>query len=238
MDISRYQHIQNIALKTLVDIRPFIYAGATEKSIAENCVKLLEAAGIKDCWYHNVPAFVLAGDRSTLSISGRQYEPSEIPIREQDVVTIDLSPEQDGYWGDCARTYIIENGAVTEAPNDSELIEGINTEKALHAFMQEIVTPSLTMHELYDKANAKIKELGYENLDFQGNLGHSIEKHIDQRKYIESDNQTKLGDVPLFTFEPHIRKKGGKWGFKRENIYYFQNEKITPLGDLELLEAL
>lgn len=200
MDISRYQYIQSIALKTLVDIRPFIYAGATEKSIVENCIKLLEKAGIIGCWYYNVPAFVLAGDRSSISISGKQYEPSDIPIRERDVVTIDLSPEQDGYWGDCARTYIVEKGAVTDAPNVPEFTEGINAEKKLHAFMESIVTPSLTMHDLHKQANAKIEELGYVNLDFKSNLGHSIEKHIDQRRYIEFGNQTRLGDVPLFTF--------------------------------------
>lgn len=238
MDTSHYQHIQNIALKALIDIKSFIHTGATEKSISENCIKLLEVAGIKDCWYHNIPAFILAGDRSTLSVSGRQYEPSDIPIREQDIVTIDLSPEQDGYWGDCARTYIVENGKIADIPNNSEFANGIKAEKLLHTFMQSIATPSLTMHDLYRQANAKIEELGYENLDFQGNLGHSIEKHIDRRLYIESSNQTKLGDVPLFTFEPHIRRKNGKWGFKRENIYYFKDNKAIPLGDLELLEAL
>ena len=33
----------------------------------------------------------------------------------------------------------------------------------------------------------------------------------------------------LFTFEPHIRKVGKKWGFKLENIYYFSAVGVEEL---------
>jgi hypothetical protein len=33
-----------------------------------------------------------------------------------------------------------------------------------------------------------------------------------------------LGEAKFFTFEPHIRKKAGEWGYKNENIYYFNDE--------------
>ena len=221
--------MQNIALKVLVEIDPFIVSGRSEAEIANQCIKLLEKNGIKDCWYHGVPAFVLAGERSILSMSGRDYKPSDSIIKTGDLVTIDLSPELNGYWGDCARSYSVEN---------PEFEKGIKAEKSLHQAMQSVVTPQMTMHELYLVMNAEIKNLGYENLDFKGNLGHSIEKEIDSRRYIEFENYTALGEVMLFTFEPHIRKPGSIHGFKRENIYYFEGEKAVPLGSSELLEVL
>ena len=47
--------------------------------------------------------------------------------------------------------------------------------------------------------------------------------------YIEKGNKTKLGDVNYFTFEPHISVHGSKYGYKREDIYYFDNNTIKKL---------
>ena len=86
--------------------------------------------------------------------------------------------------------------------------------------------------------NQSIETMRYKNLDFRGNLGHSIEKRLDDRRYIEANNQTMLGDCNMFTFEPHICRTNDTWGFKMENIYYFENDKATPLGSPQLLEAV
>ncbi len=87
--------------------------------------------------------------------------------------------------------------------------------------MQEIVCPEMKFHELYEWTNDRIKTSGFENLDFLGNVGHSIATHRSDRQYIEAANHKRLGDVPFFTFEPHVREVGGRWGFKREDIFYF-----------------
>ncbi len=62
-----------------------------------------------------------------------------------------------------------------------------------------------------------------------GNLGHSIEHRKENRIYIERGNKRKLGEVDYFTFEPHIAKAGSKYGFKRENIYFFDKDKLREL---------
>jgi len=82
----------------------------------------------------------------------------------------------------------------------------------------------MTFDELFRGANAQITGAGFENLDFQGNVGHSIEHQRSDRKFIERDNLQQLGDVAFFTFEPHIRKRGGNWGFKHEDIYFFTDD--------------
>ena len=96
--------------------------------------------------------------------------------------------------------------------------------------MQQFVTPATSFHDLYEFANAKIEQAGYENLDALGNLGHSITTSLDAREYIEQSNRLLLGNVPFFTFEPHIRARNGRWGFKHEDIYYFD-----PAGQLQKL---
>lgn len=54
-------------------------------------------------------------------------------------------------------------------------------------------------------------------------------KHKDDRIYIEKGNYTRLGDVSLFTFEPHISIQGSKYGYKKENIYYFKKGRLVEL---------
>lgn len=87
----------------------------------------------------------------------------------------------------------------------------------------------ITIEELYYYMNKFIEANGYINLDFMGNLGHSIVKQKSDRIYIEKGNTSKLRDVALFTFEPHISISGSKYGYKRENIYYFEDGKIKEL---------
>lgn len=67
------------------------------------------------------------------------------------------------------------------------------------------------------------------NLYFMGNLGHSIVKDKNDRVYTEKGNIQKIGDVKYFTFEPYISIPCSKYGFKKENIYYFENGKVVEL---------
>ena len=102
-------------------------------------------------------------------------------------------------------------------------------EDYLHQELYHFATPDKTFEELYYYINNIIEQKGYINLDFMGNLGHSIVKQKNARVYIEKGNQIALGDVSYFTFEPHISVSNSKYGYKRENIYYFDNGVITEL---------
>ena len=86
-----------------------------------------------------------------------------------------------------------------------------------------------TFEKLYYHMNEFIVENGFVNLDFMGNLGHSIVKTKGDRVYIEKGNMTKLGDVKYFTFEPHISFPDSKYGYKKENIYYFDENGLMKL---------
>lgn len=77
--------------------------------------------------------------------------------------------------------------------------------------------------------NDFINANGFINLDFLGNLGHSIVRQKKDRIYIEKGNTTQLGNVNYFTFEPHISTRGSKYGYKKENIYYFENDMLVEL---------
>lgn len=229
--LAEYQKIQATAKIVLSEIENFITENSTEREIAEQCEKLLEKHGIQETWYYDCPALVLLGSRSCVSISGKDYSPSEEKVGTENLITIDLSPLKNGIWGDCSRTLVFENGKIQAKENieNEEFAEGLKIEEFLHNHFKNYVKVGMTFEQIYFEMNNKIQELGYENLDFLGNVGHTIETKKENRLYFEKGNKTKLNENMIFTFEPHIKKIGKKWGFKLENIYYFSELGVEEL---------
>lgn len=188
--------------------------------------------GATSFWYWDIGAFIFSGADTVLSISGKRYQTAKNVIAENDIITVDLSPQVGDVWGDFARTIIIEDGEVitdTENIRNAEWKHGLLTEEKLHCELLKFAAPERTFEELYFYMNDLIRKFGYKNLDFMGNLGHSIATRKEDRIYIEKGNRAPLGSVEYFTFEPHIALPEGKFGYKRENIYYFENGKLKEL---------
>ena len=227
MDVHKYRNVQTMAKTVLSELSKTITAESTELSIAETAIELMSNKGITDTWYYDAPAFVLLGSRSCLSISGRDYIPAVEKVGSTNLVSVDLSPLVDDIWGDYSRSFPIENGTYAEIPMSKEFQLGLNMENKLHIEMKEFVTPETKLSDLYHFGNQLISEFGFENIDFLSNLGHSIETDKSNRKYIDRNCHDRFGSLNLFTFEPHIKLLSGVWGFKHENIYYFDSSGIV-----------
>lgn len=221
--------VQSKAKNVLSAIATTISARSTERTIVDTAISMLAAVGITETWYYECPAFVLLGSRSCLSLSGRDYVPAEEPVGTENLLTIDLSPCEGVLWGDYARSLCVENGGVVPHPSSPDFRDGMKVETSLHQQMTHFVTPDTSFHQLYEFANDSIASAGYENLDFMGNVGHSIESRREDRIYVEKGNHRRLSEVSCFTFEPHIRRKGGRWGFKHEDIYFLENERCIAV---------
>ena len=226
-----YWQVQEIAKETIIYVRQQIKAGMNLLDVRKMCEDKMLELGADSFWYWDVGAFVFAGDETTISVSGTQYKTSDRIIQPNDIITIDLSPQNENIWGDYARTIILEKGVVVENEDiaNAEWKNGLLMEDYLHNELLKFATPQITFEELYYYMNDVIEQKGFINLDFMGNLGHSIAKQKNDRIYIEKGNCSCLGDVSFFTFEPHISVKGSKYGYKKENIYYFDNGKLIEL---------
>ena len=222
-DLADHRAIQRAAKDTIAYIRSVIEPGMALTEVRALCERKLLELGADSFWYYDVGAFVFAGDETALSVSGREYLTSDRVIAENDIVTIDLSPQKNGLWGDYARTVVLENGLLKETTDIADPLwrDGLRMEELLHREMTAFATPDTTFEELYLHINRFIREHGWNNLDFLGNLGHSIVREKSDRIYIEKGNTCPLGEAGLFTFEPHIGIEGSPYGFKMENIYYF-----------------
>lgn len=227
-----YKDVQRIAKETISYIKTAIKPNMNLLDIRRLCEEKMLSLGADSFWYWDIGAFVFSGDETTISVSGREYTTSDRLISCNDIITIDLSPQNNNIWGDYARTIIIENGEVMDRIDriqNSEWRNGLLMEEKLHKELIAFATPQTTFEELYLHINDFITDNGFINLDFMGNLGHSIVKHKDERVYTVKGNHLQLSSVKYFTFEPHISVPNSKYGYKKENIYYFLNGTLHEL---------
>ena len=224
--------MQNLNRATIEYASTIIVPGMTLAQLRKLCEEYMLSHSADSFWYWDVGAFVFAGDKTAVSVSGREYKTDDHIIEPNDIITIDLSPQNNCIWGDYARTLIVENGRIIkdiEQIQNNEWRDGLKMEEYLHEAMLGFVSENTTFEELFYYINDQIKARGYVNLDFLGNLGHSIVKDKRHRIYIEKGNTEKLSAVEAFTFEPHISLPGSLYGFKKENIYGFNGGVLTEL---------
>ena len=229
---AAHRAVQKIAKDAMAYVEETIRPGMSLAEVRRLAEEKMIALGADSFWYWDVGAFVFAGEETGLSLSGREYRTSDRRIGNDDLVTIDLSPQKAGVWGDYARTLIVENGRAANdisSVKNAEWRNGLLTERKLHQGLLEIAVPDMTFEELYEEMNRYIRECGFVNLDHHGNLGHSLASERDGRVFIETGSREKLSSVGYFTFEPHIGLPGSPFGYKREDVYFFEDGRLKEL---------
>lgn len=232
MNIDLYSSMQNLNRAAVKYVADTIKTGMSLPDIKKLCEDYLLENGADSFWYWDVGAFIFAGDETALSVSGKDYQAADRIIQKDDIITIDLSPQRNNIWGDYARTLVFEDGVLCdeiEKIKRDEWRNGLQMEEYLHQALIDAGAPDMTFEELYYYMNELIVKEGFINLDFLGNLGHSIVKDKKDRIYTEKGNRKRLSDVRMFTFEPHISIPNSQYGYKKEDIYYFENGRLIRL---------
>ena len=232
MNIDLYSSMQNLNRAAVKYVADTMKTGMSLPYIKKLCEDYLLENGADSFWYWDVGAFIFAGDETALSVSGKDYQAADRIIQKDDIITIDLSPQRNNIWGDYARTLVFEDGVLCdeiEKIKRDEWRNGLQMEEYLHQALIDAGTPDMTFEELYYYMNELIVKEGFINLDFLGNLGHSIVKNKKDRIYTEKGNRKRLSDVRMFTFEPHISIPNSQYGYKKEDIYYFENGRLIRL---------
>lgn len=111
---NEYIRVQSIAKETIKYIRKVVKLGMNLIELRNACEEKLLELGADSFWYYDIGALVYAGDETSKSVSGVEYTTSDYYIKNDDIVTIDLSPKLRNIWGDYARTIIIEDGYVVD----------------------------------------------------------------------------------------------------------------------------
>lgn len=130
-----HTEVQRIAKQTMSYIKSQIEPGMNLRQLRAVAETKMHELGADSFWYWDIGAFLFAGNETAVSVSGRHYKTSDKIIKENDIVTVDLSPQVGNIWGDYARTLILENGSVADDINkikNTEWKNGLLTENKLH----------------------------------------------------------------------------------------------------------
>ena len=123
--LDLYCTMQNLNRATIKYAAGMIKVGMNLPDIKALCENYLLENGADSFWYWDVGAFVFAGDETAVSVSGKDYKVTDRTVQENDIITIDLSPQKDNIWGDYARTLVFENGVFC---NETDRIKMTNGE--------------------------------------------------------------------------------------------------------------
>lgn len=223
--IDTYKQIQHLCRQIISDLCPQISVGQSEHDIKLMCEALIRQHNINEFWYHNIPVMVSIGSHTLSSLSGKHYVANHQSILQaHDFLTVDLSLAINNHWGIYAKSLAMEAGCITSHHFSNPELQALKMiSDELHQHVLDVVTPEMSFHELYHEMDKKIKFHHVQHLDFRHNFGHSIEKILDDRFFIENQQHLKL-DNKLFSFEPHIKFINGTYGFKRAEIYCVDKE--------------
>ncbi|MBC3516763.1 M24 family metallopeptidase [Neobittarella massiliensis] len=230
--LAHCKQAQAIARRAFARVRAEIVPGMTEREIKKRVEMYLIDEGAHSFWRYGIGATVHVGPRTLQSASTRQYAVTDTPVGADDCVVMDLAPAVHWQWGDFARTVFLQGGQVVTDYSRlrGELAAGIAEELHLHQVLLHTARPQMTFSQLFSVLSRQIKDDGFQNLDFAGNLGHSVERDEKKRRFLLPDCHQRLCDCAAFTFEPHIaRANAPTRGFKRENIYYFTDDTLEVL---------
>lgn len=146
-----HKAVQVMGKVTMEYIKTVLKPGMGLKEVRRLCEKKMLELGADSFWYWNVGAFVFSGKETTLSVSGREYETSDRVLQEEDIITIDLSPQREEIWGDYARTIILEKGKVVEnldCIRNEEWKAGLQMEQKLHRELYDFLTAEISRRKV------------------------------------------------------------------------------------------
>ena len=147
-----YFAIQNLNRATIKYAAGMIKVGMNLPDAKALCENYLLGNGADSFWYWDVGAFIFSGDETAVSVSGRDYMVTDRTVQENDIITIDLSPQKNNIWGDYARTLVFENGVLcneTDRIKNDEWRRGLQMEEYLHKALIDMAAPDMTFEELY-----------------------------------------------------------------------------------------
>lgn len=116
---KEYFAMQRLCRETIGYIRSVVCPGMDLRELKDLCEEYMLNHGADSFWWCGVGAFLFSGDETAVSVVPESgYIPSDKRIQENDIITIDLSPQKDGVWGDFARTLVLEDGKLVQDTKD------------------------------------------------------------------------------------------------------------------------
>lgn len=88
--------VQQIAKQTMSILKSEIKVGMSLRGLREFAESTMLELGATSFWYWNVGALIFSGKKTSMSVSGKHYRTAKQIIKDNDIITIDLSPQIGG----------------------------------------------------------------------------------------------------------------------------------------------
>lgn len=197
--------VNALVAQVLAELMVTVAPGVTTRDLDELAERRLREAGAAPAFkgYHGYPATICASVNDQV-IHGI---PNDRPLREGDIVSIDMGAKLDGYFGDSAVTVPV--GAIR--PEAARLLEV--TQAALEAAIQ-VVRPGGRVLDIGAAVQQFVEGHGYSVVrEFVGHgIGTSLHEEPQIPNYGTAGRGSRLAEGMVLAIEPMVN--AGKPGVK------------------------
>ncbi|MBF0515671.1 MAG: aminopeptidase P family protein [Nitrospirae bacterium] len=194
-DEDELRHIKTAiqrAQTALLDIKPRIRVGVTERAIASMLENGLKAQGVEKLPFEII---VASGKYSSMP----HARPTDKALEKGDLLIIDWGGESGGYFSDMTRTFLIGGG--NDLGRKKEIYDIV---LKANVRARESIKAGQSASDVDRAARAVIKDAGFAQY-FGHSTGHGVGVEVHEKPYIAAVNKRqKIAENMVFTIEPGI----------------------------------
>jgi methionyl aminopeptidase len=200
-ELEKLRKVNQLVGQVLAELRAMAAPGVTTKEIDTTAESLVRAAGAEPAFkgYHGYPATVCASINEQV-VHGI---PSERPLVDGDIVSIDMGAKLNGYYGDCATTV-----PVGRIPRDASQLLRV-TEEALFRGI-ETVRPGARVSDIGAAIQRHVEANGFSVVrEFVGHgIGTSLHEDPQIANYGPGGKGPRLAEGMVLAIEPMVNLGG------------------------------
>jgi Xaa-Pro dipeptidase len=205
-EIELMRIAQSIAAAGMLKAKEMLKPGITGHDIATEVIYTMMKNGAEGT---STPIHINIGMQSNW-VHGKI---SKDPVKEGDMVVIDLTPQFEGYCANLARTYVVGT------PNDMQK-KLIDTYKEIHEATLKTIIPGITVYDLDQLGKEICTKRGLEQYHLKG-ISHGIGLRFEENPastIIPAHSKTKLDENMTVTVGHTILAIPGTGGVRFEDV--------------------
>ena len=215
-EISLIKKAQEIADSAFLNTLPLMREGMTELELKAELEYRMALGGAEKTSFDTIALF---GSHTALP----HGEPSNIKLKNKDIILIDFGCVYGGYCSDNTRTFFFGNP-------DDEMKRAYNAVNRAHMLARDFITVNCGGKAADKIARDYLDKCGYENL-FGHSLGHGVGLDIHENLRLSPKSEDILPENSVFSIEPGIYIKN-KFGIRIEDIYVLKKDGLHSLTAL------
>ena len=196
-EIEKLRRVNQLVARILAELRQVVVPGITTADIDELAERRVREAGAEPAFkgYHGYPATVCASVNEQV-VHGI---PSDRPLANGDIVSIDMGAKLDGFFGDSAVTVPV--GTIT--PQAAELLRV--TEEALFRGI-EAVRPGARVSDIGAAVQQHVEAQGFSVVrEFVGHgIGTALHEEPQVANYGPAGHGPRLSEGMVIAIEPMV----------------------------------